>query len=316
MKFAIGLLFFISAISVSVNAAEQPGVRYYGYYNSEEFTLETADHSNLAFLNGSPDNERFMQQFHGAINKNMKVMVGVSSLFFDGKNLRGDYLSRWNFLKTEIAGLANYIAAFYVTDEPTRIGISRSDIQAAINEIRSVFPNVPTASIFDTDHIDGLVNMFDWVGFDCYDNGNSSCDPDATYRGVPKTRYENLRSRLDASRQKMILVPQAAYIYRSYTNNNDYHRNEMESELLVYHQIALTDPLVVAAIPFMWQSGVDGKNVISGLRDMATDPNYNHSININLYKDFGRDVSKRANALYPVILSPTHVSILATFLTF
>jgi len=314
MKYTIGLLFFTFVISSSVSAAEQPGVRYYGYYNSEGFTSETADHSNLAFLNGSPDNERFVQQFHDAINKNMKVMVGASSLFFDGKKLRADYLSRWSILKTQIRGLTNHIAAFYVIDEPTRIGASRSDIQAAINEIKSGFPNTPTASIFDTDHIDGLVNMFDWVGFDCYDNGNSSCDPDAASRVSSMTRYEGLRGRLDASRQKMILVPQAAYIYQNH--DRDYHRDGMESELVVYHHIAMTDPMVVAAIPFMWQSGYNsaGQQDRSGLRDMATDPNYNHSVNINLYKDFGRDVSKRASTHYPAMLSPTNIAILNTYI--
>ncbi len=309
MKYIIGLLFFNFVVPASVNAAELPGVRYYGYYNSEEFTPETADHSNLAFLNASPTNIHFIEQFHDAINKNMKVMVGVSSLFFDGNKLRGDYQVRWSYLKPQIIGLTNYIAAFYVIDEPTRIGASRSDIQAVINEIKFGFPNTPTASIFDTDHIGGLINMFDWVGFDCYDNGNSSCDPDAVSRVSSMTRYESLRGKLDASRQKMILVPQAAYIYQNH--DRDYHRDGMESEVVVYHHIAMTDPMVIAAIPFIWQSSPDGPDSgHAGLRDMATDPNYNHSVNINLYKDFGRDVIKRANTLYPAMLSPTHISIL------
>jgi hypothetical protein len=318
MKNVIGLLFFTFVISASVSAAEQPGVRYYGYFSSEEYSLETTDHSNLAFLNARSTNALFMAQFQDAINHNMKVMVNVSDIFFKGNNehidLETNYQQGWAIRKNQLAGLAGYIAAFYVVDEPTRKGLDRSELQVALNEIKSNFPQTPTAAIFDTDNIDGMVGMFDWVGFDCYDNGNSSCDPDATFRGLTKTRYEGLRSRLDASRQKMILVPQAAYIYQNH--DRDYHRDGMESELVIYHHIALTDPLVVAAIPFMWQSGYNsaGQQDRSGLKDMATDPNYNHSVNINLYKDFGRDVIKRANALYPAMLSPTHLSILTTYI--
>jgi hypothetical protein len=329
MKRVIGLLFFyttlLSPLAVAEVQDELLGVRYYGYYLSGDYISEIADHSNLTHVYANNNIEDRLRQ---AANLNMKVAVDLSQIFFKcNKNctklsLKTDYQSGWDLFKSQVAGLTNHIAAFYVVDEPARLGVSRSDIQVALNEIKANFPQIPTAAIFDTDNINGLVNMFDWVGFDCYDNGNNTCAPDATPPYVPGSQYEYLRGKLDHSRQRMILVPQAGYYYKDHIRH--YHRGGVEAQLRQYHRIAFEDPLVIAVMPFIWQSVRNGKSDLydssgsgnfDGLKDVAgNSANPSRSIDINLYKNFGRDVVTRANIYYPPTLSPAIISILTTYI--
>ncbi len=242
-----------------VDAYEAKGVKYYGYYLGGDYISQTAYHSNLSFFYGDAS---FPSKINNAISHNMKAVVSVDQIFFNGKYLRSDYLARWNGIKNLMTSYSNQIAAFYVIDEPARIGASQADIQVAINTLKSSFPSVPTASIFDCGHVNGLVGLFDWVGVDCYDYGTNGVDH-------APTLAEAMRWKLDLSRQRLILVPQAGMARSAYDMEDQEAAMRyvigLQDETVGFQDVALNDPLVIAVMPFIWQSFDQGSNHWYGL---------------------------------------------------
>jgi F5/8 type C domain len=266
-------------------------VSYYGYYCSACFWvgngnyIETvANHSNVVHLTANdPDFDRKFQQ---AANLNLKVFVDVSSVFFIGKNARPDLVASWNSFADRISDRTTQIAAFYIADEPNRQGFARSALSTAVSQAKNRFPIIPTASIFSgTEGNLNNVDLFDWVGIDCYDHGSGGCrmivSPPSRGGAAGIPLYEKLRSRLDVSRQRIILVPQAGIDTRKVSNSavNDKLPAQADQHL----QKALEDPLVVAVVPFIWQSFDDGTNAWYGAEQFPS--------LVEKYTSFGRRIT-------------------------
>lgn len=265
-------------------------VSYYGYYCSACFWvgngnyIETvANHSNVIHITANdPDFDRKFQQ---AVNLNLKVFVDVSSVLFNGKNARPDLVASWNSFADRISDRTSHIAAFYIADEPNRQGFSRSTLSTAVSQAKNRFPIIPTASIFSgTEGSLDNVDLFDWVGIDCYDHGSGSCN---MFEGIKTTRYtitplyEKLRSRIDVSRQRIILVPQAGIDTRKLSSSAVNYNLPAQADQ--HLQKALKDPLVVAVIPFIWQTFDDGENAWYGAEQFPS--------LIEKYTSFGRKIT-------------------------
>ncbi|RYY75041.1 MAG: hypothetical protein EOO52_12085 [Gammaproteobacteria bacterium] len=295
-------LYFYPFVTCANSDLSGIGVRYYGYYLSGNYVSEIEDHSNLTHQYLHAD--QFADTYQYVINHNMKIMVDVTQVFFededpndgdDSQRLRQDYQARWDHYKTRLGSYTNNLAAFYVADEPGRVGLSVWELQAAINALKANFPSIPTASIASGAGGDLGTGMFDWVGFDYYTNGKIS-PTESTPAGSFWARFKSQVRPW----QRIILVPQAGYYYDSVVTAV-YYQAGVEKEARIYNQIALDDPQVIAVTPFIWQQ--------VGRFDCLKAVSANSQLDINIYKKFGHDVMKRASERYPPVVSPAQIII-------
>lgn len=243
-------------------------VNYYGYYCSAcywvgngNYITATSDHSNLAHV--VVEDPQLQNKLQQAAYHDMKVIVDVSSLFFNDKTLLANYQERWGQFNNLIGYQLSSVAAFYLADESNRRGFSRVSLKAVVDTIKISHPDIPIASIFSgTEGNFNNVDLFDWVGVDCYDHGSGACymfdDEAADYHEVVQAKYSKFRSRVDISRQRIILIPQAGIDVRKVSDSAVNIRLPAQAEK--YLKIAKTDPLVIAVIPFIWQTFNDGEN--------------------------------------------------------
>ena len=252
-------------------------VRYFGYAFSGPYIEEVKDHTNLVHISSDFREQTDLQQLAQARQEGLMVALDLSSVFFptgrqDFNLQQVQYSARWATYAARIAPYQDIIAAFYPVDEPYWVFgppngvLTRAEIAAvltAVNQqIKASFPQIPIAVVFAYPSVDDsliIPESYDWVGFDCYDGFDACGSPGLLRRSVPDY-LATLRSKKTAL-QRLILIPPAF--------QQELTMSEAQIVDIVdrYQQVAVTDPEVVAVIPFLWPDLV-GDNL--GGRSMAT----------------------------------------------
>jgi|GEM_PF-896980 len=256
------------------DAAAMNHIQYFGYYGSAfenvalgDYTKAISDHANLTWIVVGNVPKKLAE----AQDLGMKAMLDIQWVFMDANyHLRPDMMTSWkNFVKT-ILPYRDTIAAFYPMDEPygngENKGVSDAEIKSNIEAIASItkstFPEIPVAVIFSPKEVKASKAIpvgFDWIGFDCYGKFNECYkDHSVTYY------YNNLKSRISGS-QRLMLVPWGYKAgYPSAGDIND--RNNAAGQ---YWNLAISEPLVVAVVPFLYQTYTDSTGAhVTGAQDM------------------------------------------------
>jgi hypothetical protein len=249
-------------------------IQYFGYYASAfenvgrgDYTADIKDHANLTWIVVGD----VVKKLREAKELNMHAIIDVQWYFMDADyHLRPDMIASWKKIAKAIEPYRDHIAAFYPADEPymnaEKKGRSDSEMQNNLETIASVvkstFPEIPVAVIFASKEVKKSKPIpagFDWIGFDCYGKFNDcSGGHSVTYY------HDKLKARLSGT-QRMMLIP---WGYKEgYPSGKDiYDRNNAAAQ---YWNMAINDPLVVAVIPFLYQTYTDssGKHM-AGTQDM------------------------------------------------
>lgn len=207
-------------------------LQYYGYYANNGYVGENYDHTNITFIGvwTSDVNQAtsiILSELASAKSKGIKAIVTVSPFLFSnggGNCPFGNQPSSAQYWSAFVSKLvadgylvpgnpsASTVAAFYPVDEPDGCGLGDVNGAAnpalvnAISTIRnnSNTANFPVAAIFSSNYASAArgIQLYDWVGYDNYSlkdwNYVSSFD-----------QFENY---VNLSRQRTILVPQAATV--------------------------------------------------------------------------------------------------------
>lgn len=287
----------VSADNIYKSKQQRYGhLKYMGFYASAmqhwNFTSELAPFTNLTWVDTS-NQDKILARVQEARDAGVGVVLSVQPLVFNADyELRDDYLYRLATLQQSLlsAGLIDQITMVYPVDEPyrhaaKRPATTRGQIRQAIKrvnrELNTLFPGKPLGVIFSHGEVlredFQIPESYDWIGFDCY-HSLFDCD------NRPQTdHYRKLLKRMTPE-QSLMAVPQAWVRY------DDYERESGESEadyadrkermagqlrkrLLHNYEIALSEPRVIAFIPFLWSmEAAPGKseNAGFGLGDFAS----------------------------------------------
>lgn len=249
-------------------------IQYFGYYASAfegvadgDYTKEISDHSNLTWIVVGD----VVKKLREAKDLNMKAIVDIQWVFMDANyRLRPDMVTIWKKFAKSIEPYRDTIAAFYPMDEPYANGKDKgrsgnevkTNLETVASITKSTFPEIPVAVIFSPSEVKSSKPIpvgFDWIGFDCYGKFND-CYKDKSVTSF----YNNLKSRISGT-QRLMLVP---WGYKDgYASNKDI--NDRNNAAGQYWNLALSEPLVIAVIPFLYQTYGDSKgHHITGTQDM------------------------------------------------
>jgi len=258
-----------SEIEVYQDATIAP--EHFGYYcsgcswvGSGNYTAATSDHANLIWIADFPV-ENVTPRIEEAAALGMRSVVGVSPVFFSGSSLAPGYQTSWETFAAGLAPYADDIAAFYPMDEPDIQGFDDTTLATAVAAIKATFPDIPVGVIYSPVSVGsgnhpGL-SSYDWVGIDCYSEGNYQCG------GTPyEDAYYALRALLDKSRQRTFLVPQAGLP----VGTPDSAADALALEIDRYVALAHRDLLIVGIVPFIYQTFNDGAANWNGLEAYPT----------------------------------------------
>lgn len=247
-KLLLGIVLGVGAAS-SAQAGSPLLFGFWDTYASPgDFTATLAPYSNLSYISLGTDTADVPGAINTAASHGMKAIVQVQQIFFPNgatalvPNPAGVWGTFAQTISAQVA--ANEVAAFYVFDEPTNSGVSLQNLTTEVNTIRGTFPNVPLMIIYSQPGGFLGLNLVNWVGIDCYSNGQWSCGNNLSY----SQSYWDLRQQL-TSTQRMVIVPQAGY-----QSNAGCCNAALTLEFQKQIALAIGDPAVVAIVPFIWPS--------------------------------------------------------------
>lgn len=268
LKYMIWALIFVLGVLCCPSNTQAQFPTYYGYYNNyrspgEQLVLEVADHVNINMaVSYAGDTPELLSQIVAANSQNIKSIVAVDYLFFDRSRgldnapILPDSIQRWaDFVNTlSQNGLLQNVAAFDVFDEPDHNHISSSSINYVVSVMKSnpLTASIPTFATFNNYGTSVRNYNLDWVGLDDYAND--------IFGGGYFSRYQIFKRNADLSRQKLVLVPQAAYGGGGLDNSPD--------DIYNFYNNVNGDSAVVAILPFVWWS-----NPSVGSIGLQTNPN-------------------------------------------
>jgi len=231
-------------------------LKYFGWYkdvlgsNAADalFLPETQSFSNFAFISGgnaTADKEHIKK----ILSYRSRALVDVSFCFnsdgFSKNQPQGD----WPSYSAALKPIEGALQAFYIADEPDLqalgAGIPWSNYVARLERmlasVKADFPNTPTFIIFSTGmlapHFAGpftIPPQLDLVGLECY-KGKHDC----------LLGLQALKSAM-APHQRLVLVPNAS----TFSQPSESQLITMADDI---YSLALSEPLVVGLLPFMWQ---------------------------------------------------------------
>lgn len=250
--------FFLMLLVIANNVN---AVGYYGFFHSSwqavnilntQQTQRVADFTNASWITDS-SNADVISDMGISITNGQKSIIDLSFIFYQrtGSNvltLKSNWQTNWNsFVSTLNAygpSYKNNIAAFYPIDEPNGNNISIASIQTVTNAIRASFPSVPIAVIYSMSADPLSIQYYDWVGFDCYSNGQFNCN------GTNYTiNYAKMKNLLNAT-QRIMLIPQTGLP----SGNFGCCVNNLTWENLRFYELAYGDSQVVGIFPYLWQN--------------------------------------------------------------
>jgi hypothetical protein len=234
---------------------------------------EVAGFTNLAHLcPNALDVSARLQELRDA---GVKAAIDMTSVFFErapGPSPSGaathlvlspKAAANWASFRAANAGRLgpDYLAAYYLVDEPVWQGASAGDIEAAAALLDAHAGQVPILIVEAHQVIDRAVfpRTVDWVGFDRYGTRDPRTDP--KYQAdLAMTRAR--RTRAD---QRLVLVLEAQWypFYADHGAPPEY----MATVAMNYHAAAKTDLEVVGLVGYLWPGGLSGAGH-RGARDL------------------------------------------------
>jgi hypothetical protein len=224
-------------------------VQYMGYYGAP--SPQTNPRTNAAILGWTGAADTTVQEIN-AIPSGSYVVLDVSGLFFSGSTLN-NFSANWSALAAALAAgvPSGKVVAFYLMDEPNSHGISPASLAIATAAIHANFPYpgtaIMTAFSKDAPWNQSLVQLYDWVGFDCYTNGTLTCTSQSGTSGPYRNTYNSLKSLIRSGAQ-MFLIPQVSQ------STSECCIGALEQENQYMLQLAYSDTTVVAIFPFIWEN--------------------------------------------------------------
>lgn len=234
-----------------------PGIRdkiYYGYYGdmSSQYD-EVKDHVNTVWIaawDSHPQTwvdcvyDRVVQ----ASKDGKKSVVMMTTNTYIDRRFSDHVLVELKelFNKLNAAGILKDVVAIYPTDEPDGSNITSSEIKKGNDAIRSVMLRYPSLrntalAVFYTgsEQYPGI-EYYDWVGFDEYHKGEK----------VLGAKYKRMVSKLRVDQRTMI-IPGGCDKWRQ--------------DPRPFVDFALSNPRVVAVVPFIWIDNAAPGNADVGL---------------------------------------------------
>ena len=262
-------------------------LRYFGYAgidvglddpfddtNKMNYVDEVASFCNVGHITANHPMNLMHDRLQVMLDANMKGILHIQNIIFSiersYENDSGWQLAmydnaqdRWNqFVERNRSCLTeNYIACFYLVDEPVWNGLSYVELEDAAEMIKATFPDIPIMVVeaYPTLEFFRIPDAIDWVGFDYY--GTLDPSEDADYlRGMDYIKW--LRTR---SSQKIMLIMEGQW-FPEYSELG-YQEEVMADIALNYMKLALSREEIIGIIGYTWPGGIDGNNH-KGVRDM------------------------------------------------
>ena len=260
--------------------AEQHNLEYFGYvgvdceYNDpydlsmkKTYVDEVASFTNLNHMCVYTADDVVVERARVMAANGMRAFLNVQGVFFSYLDriepstgrfvvLYPDYAQRWaRFVAANQSVLdLEHVGTIYLVDEPFNAGIPYEELRAVADLVKETFPDIPTSFVESWAFV-GEVQVppsIDWVGFDHY----QTRDPynDATYRGF----LETLKSRRSRPDQKIVIVLDAHWTpFHAASAHGSALPPGMGDVARSYHQLASSEPDVVAMIGYAWVGGID-----------------------------------------------------------
>lgn len=258
----------------------------------DNYIDEVSPFSNIGDLLVIDPQEDISNRVDRFLENDMKLFIYVTELFFEVEGvyspsgvdykLRDDYESRWKtFLSTNQSVITEeFIAAFYLGEEPTWNGITFEELQTAADLITSDVADVPIMIIEAYPVIDDLEipASVDWVGFNHY--FIKSPISDSSFQA----ELSVLQSKM-ATHQQLVLVMDSHYIPWAHGDFGGIELQEIQEVTQDYIDIAEKNKNVVTIIGYHWPNGFEFSETI-GARNM---PSYV----MDLYRDIGAQITNK-----------------------
>lgn len=221
--------------------------------------------SNLADILVVNPNDNLIQRMEYFGNFELKAILHLNELFFEivdnnspsssNYDLRTNYIERWNEFKSSNQSIldTNYIATFYIGEEPTWNGISFSEISAVSQLLETDFPNIPTMIIEAYPVLEDLEvpEDVDWIGFDRYFIKNPSTDIEF------QQDWQILQAKISNSNQRIMVIMDSHHIDWAHGDFGDIDVNQMNEVAINYYQLAKSDQKVIGVLGYFWPNGFD-----------------------------------------------------------
>lgn len=247
-----------SSAPVSGPITKAPELRkdlLFGYYAGRAAgVLEVAGHANLYWasdMGGPADQMAALEQARAA---GMRVVLSFPVYHYQGPPATEAEMRAW-LKRIADAGLLERVAAIFPIDEPDTVRMgNRSDAEVtaqngALRRVMGEFPALASTKLgviyaCDTGRQPGMTS-YDWVGCDHYTSGCA----------VLSRYVDGLRAAMSPS-QRLVLVPGGADPWRQ--------------DPACFESYAHANQVVVAVIPFLWQTETDTGTTYIGIRDNPT----------------------------------------------
>lgn len=273
----------------ATTAAQIPGtLQYFGYFSSgadntpavvrpsyqdgANIMRDVASQSNLVWI---VDNE--VAKLRLARELRVHAILYLYRMFFQDEWLPVDpavFTATWQAFAPAVAEFVadGTLVAIAPLDEPLSQvaghtgdprSLSAAQMYARLEQIASLIHGTfPSLRVVIDEAVAAITPAyappagFDWVGFFCY-GPSASCD----FAG----HVEVLRQKVTAG-QKVFLITDANLLSSNPGDQDDAERARRLDDALA---LARSEPLVVALLPFLWQSFSEGDLHITGVSDMS-----------------------------------------------
>ena len=238
-------------------------------YANEVYTF-----SNIADILVTSPTDNIVERMNVFSSLQLKSILHLNELFFENTginapsgtkySLRNDFKERWNQFVTinDLQFHIENVQAFYIGEEPTWNAISFSELKAATDYVKSLFPNIPILIIEASSAIEDLeipVSV-DWIGFDHY----FVKDPANNAQFLNELNV--LKSKMNAT-QYLVFIMDTHYIKSVHGDIAGIEINDMKAIAKSYFDLAKKEPKTIAILGYFWPSGFDNLESI-GARNM------------------------------------------------
>lgn len=251
--------------------------------------------SNLADILVVNPNDDLVQRTQTFSDFELKAILHLNELFFElvdtnspsGANydLRPDYQQRWN----EFTGInqsilnTNYVAAFYIGEEPTWNGITFSELNDVAQFLKANQPTIPLMLIEAYPSLNDLQvpESVDWIGFDRYFIKNPNENPEF------QQDWEILKSKISNQNQRIMVILDSHYIDWAHGDFGNIDLGEMYEVANNYYELAKSDERVIGILGYFWPNGFDTPESI-GARGMPQNVKTE-------YEQIGKEITGKNN---------------------
>ena len=329
------VLTILLLLSISINfkttlkvEAINPNLKYFGYYNSQEFPLTPDGFADIKQLGNSNitywDFGSLIYNDQRALNlytldkaraANLKLIAGIGNdpflLAYGQKDTtKGFTFSDQEFdfyfsaLENVLQGYEDNIYSLYF-DEPAWRGYKKDRFIDLTARLKKRFPNyklmaieaypsvipettLPNATIIDTEYIQNLTD----IGYDYYPYYPSkSYSP--SFKGIT-LNYVNKLNSITTNSQKIWLVPDAT-LETNCNSGSAFLVNAIED----YYDIAQNNPKIVGMLPYLYGGSLSVSNYITSKRLFdSADACYNSNLK-QKHISIGKSIASNIDIIAP-----------------